>query len=295
MKEETRAYLLLHGAVILFGFTAILGALINLNSFVLVWWRVLIAAIGISFFTKGIGFILTTPKKKLLQYIFVGSVIAIHWSLFFLSVKLAGASICLVCMATTSLFISIIEPLLLKQKFQQLDFIIAILIVPGMILVANSAGISKAWGIAAGLSSAALAGVFSTLNKKYVGNVSVWHLSWIEMFSAWLTLGIILGIAYFLDVKFKVLPTSQDWFYLILLGVLCTTIAHAMSLVALKHISAFTLGLVINLEPIYGIVLAAILLNEHKALSSNFYIGAALIMFTIFTYPFLKKRFSHAF
>lgn len=294
MKEETRAYLLLHGAVILFGFTAILGSLIHLNAFVLVWWRVLIAAIGISFFTKGIGFIRTIPAKKLLQYIFVGSVIAVHWSLFFLSVKLAGASICLVCMATTSLFISIIEPMMLKQNFQRLDFFIAIMIVPGMILVANSAGISKLWGIVAGLSSAALAGVFSTLNKKYISNVSIWHLSWIEMISAWLTLGILLGIAYLFKAEFKILPSSSDWFYLILLGFLCTTIAHAMSLVALKHISAFALGLVINLEPIYGILLAAVLLREHRALNQNFYIGASLIMFAVFTYPFFKKRFSHA-
>ncbi len=87
----------------------------------------------------------------------------------------------------------------------------------------------------------------------------------------------------------------MDWFYLVLLGFVCTTIAHAMSLVALKHISAFALGLVINLEPIYGIILAALLLHEHKALNQNFYIGAALIMVAIFTYPFLKKRVAHAF
>ena len=295
MKEENKAYLLLHGAVILFGFTAILGALIHLDAFVLVWWRVLIATIGISFFTKGIGFITTIPTKKLLQYILVGSVIAIHWSLFFLSVKLAGASICLVCMATTSLFISIIEPLMLKQKFQKLDFVIAILIVPGMVLVANSAGLSKVWGIVAGLSSAALAAVFSILNKKYIKNVSVWHISWIEMSSAWVTLGVFIGIAYLFNFKFTILPSPVDWFYLILLGFVCTTIAHAMSLVALKHISAFALGLVINLEPIYGIILAALLLHEHKALNQNFYIGAVLIMVAIFAYPFLKKRLAHAF
>ena len=295
MKEENKAYILLHGAVILFGFTAILGALIHLDAFVLVWWRVLIATIGISFFTKGIGFIQTIPRKKLQQFILVGSVIAIHWSLFFLSVKLAGASICLVCMATTSLFISIIEPLMLKQKFQKLDFVIAILIVPGMVLVANSAGLSKVWGILAGLSSAALAAVFSILNKKYIKNVSVWHISWIEMSSAWVTLGVLLGIAYLFNFEFTILLSPMDWFYLVLLGFVCTTIAHAMSLVALKHISAFALGLVINLEPIYGIILAALLLHEHKALNQNFYIGAALIMVAIFTYPFLKKRVAHAF
>jgi drug/metabolite transporter (DMT)-like permease len=184
---------------------------------------------------------------------------------------------------------------MLKQEHQKLDIFIAILIIPGMILVANSAGISKVWGILAGLSSAALAAVFSTLNKKYISKVSVWHLSWIEMFSAWLTLGILLGMAYLFNADFKILPSPSDWFYLILLGFLCTTIAHAMSLIALKHISAFTLGLVINLEPIYGIILAAILLKEHQALNQNFYIGASLIMLAVFTYPFLKKRFSHAF
>lgn len=291
MKEETKAYLLIHGAVIFFGFTAILGAWIKLNAFVLVWWRVLIAVLGLTFFTKGVYFLSTISKKDFWRYVLVGAIIAIHWSLFFLSIKLAGASICLICMATTSLFISLFEPLLLKQPFKYFDFVVAIFIIPGMILIAQRADTTKISGIVAGLSSASLAAVFSSLNKKYIHNNSIWYLSWIEMAAAWCTLSIAFGfveIFNLANVNYR--PSTIDWFYLILLGILCTTIAHALTLVALKHISAFAAGLVLNLEPVYGILLAVVFLNESSELHSNFYLGAGMILLSVLLYPWMKKK-----
>ncbi len=295
MQEETKSYLLIHLAVVLFGFTAILGALIDLNAFVLVWWRVLIAAIGLTFFTKGIGFLKSIPLKDLRKFSIIGFIIALHWTAFFASVKLAGASVCLVCMATTCLFISFIEPLILKQRFRLLDFSVALLIVPGMVFVVNSVGVSKIVGILIGLGSAALAALFASLNKKYISHTSVWNLSWIEMMSAWITLGIIILGADILGQPLRIIPHPEDWIYLFLLGIVCTTIGHAMSLFALRHITAFSLNLVVNLEPVYGIILAALLLKENKELNAHFYIGTGLIILAVFTYPFLKKKFSYAF
>ena len=168
MKEEFKAYISIHLAVILFGFTAILGAVITLPAMILVWWRVMIAGIGLTFFLRDFHFLRTISRLQLLRFIGIGSIISIHWVLFFLSVKLAGASVCLVCMATTCLFVSFIEPILLRKTFRKLDIGIALLIVPGMAMVVQSLEVSRYPGVLAGLSSAFLAAIFSTLNKKYI-------------------------------------------------------------------------------------------------------------------------------
>lgn len=294
MKDEWKAYWKIHLAVLAFAFTAILGAVISLPALTLVWWRVMIAGIGLTYFTKGISFLkyISTPDK--LRFTGIGSLIAIHWLAFFAAVKIAGASVCLICMATTCIFVSIVEPRILKQSFNRLNFILALCIIPGMYLVVQSVGAAKYTGIAVGLFSAFLAGVFSSLNKKYIHQVTVWQMSWIEMWSAFITLSIVIGgyTLFYGNIAWR--PNIHDWFYLLILGIVCTTLAHALSLFALRHISAFALNLVINLEPVYGIILAALILSENKNLSIRFYTGAALIVVSVFLYPYLQKRYTRA-
>jgi drug/metabolite transporter (DMT)-like permease len=293
MNNDIKAYGMIHLAVIIFGFTAILGALIGLPSLSLVWWRVLIAGLGLSFFTRGIGFLRFISLKQLIRFAGIGSLIGIHWVAFFASVKIAGASVCLVCMATTCVFVSMIEPLILKKPFNKLNFGIALLIIPGMIMVVESLEVSRYPGILMGLFSAFLAAVFASLNKKFIDEVSVWQLSWIEMWSAWLTLSVIIIFYDLFTDPISWWPSHSDWIYLLILGIVCTTLAHVLSLSALKHVSAFALNLVLNLEPVYGIILAALLLHENKKLSGSFYVGSALIMISVLTYPYLQKRFAH--
>lgn len=292
MNTELKAYGMIHLAVIAFGFTAILGALIDLPSLTLVWWRVLIAGIGLTYFTNGVSFIKTISSAQLMRIVFIGIIIAIHWVAFFASVKLAGASVTLVCMATTCVFVSMIEPLILKKSFSSLNFGIALLMIPGMALVVQSLESSRIIGVWAGLFSAFLAGIFSSLNKKYIQQFNIWQLSWIEMWSAFITLSIVIGCYIFFIGKIEYWPNHSDWIYLLILGLVCTTIAHSLSLFALRHISAFALNLVINLEPVYGILLAILLLHENKNLSLSFYFGATLIVIAVFIYPSLQKRFS---
>jgi len=293
MSPLVRAYILLHLAVMLFGFTAILGALISLPALSLVWWRVGIASISLLFFTRGFKFLTTLPSKQILRFSGIGAIIAVHWVSFFASVKLAGASVCLVCMATTCFFLSLIEPLLIRKPLNRFDFFIAFLIVPGMALVVQNIDAERYGGVLAGLFSAFLAAVFSSLNKKYITRASVWNISWIEMTSALLTLSILLWIYQAMAGPLPWWPAKADWAYLLILGVLCTTIAHAMSLFALHHVSAFALNLVINLEPVYGILLAMVLLKENKSLNAGFYTGAAVILIAVLSYPYLQKRLSH--
>lgn len=290
MKPEFKAYVLLHLAVILFGFTAILGALIRLPSLSLVWWRVFISSISLLFFIKGFDFLRNMSRQQIFRFAGIGSIIAIHWVTFFASVKLAGASVCLVCMATTCLFLSILEPILLRKPFRRMDFLIALFIIPGMALVVQNIDSSRYLGVLSGLFSAMLAALFSSLNKKYIGKAKVWEISWIEMTSACVTLSVVLLLFFPLTSQLRWWPQPDEWVYLLILGVLCTTIAHAMSLFALHHLSAFALNLVINLEPIYGILLAVVILKENKALNFGFYTGAGLILLAVLAYPLLHKK-----
>jgi len=294
MKPEYKAYAMLHLAVVLFGFTAILGALIRLPALSLVWWRVLISSISLAFIIRGFGFLRTMPRIQILRFTGIGSIIALHWVAFFASVKLAGASVCLVCMATTCLFLSILEPLLFKKTFRRIDFLVALLIIPGMVMVVQNIDASRYTGVLAGLVSAMLAALFSVLNKKYISDAKVWHISWIEMTSACLSLSLILILIYPWNAGMRIWPEAMEWPYLLILGVLCTTVAHAMSLFSLQHLSAFALNLVINLEPVYGILLAVVILNENKDLNLGFYCGAALILMAVISYPYLLKRYTHA-
>jgi len=223
----------------------------------------------------------------------IGVIVGLHWICFYGAIKLSNASIALVCMATTSFFTSIIEPLILKQKFKGIELLLGIFIIPGMVLIVNSTELAFMNGIWVGLTAAFLAALFAVLNKKYIGNADPYSITFIELGSAWLFISIILAVIFLSpieDVSF--VPVGlNDWIYLLILSLFCTTLAYILSLKALKHISAFASNLVINLEPVYGIILAIILLNEHKSLNLTFYIGCSIIVFTVMLYPILTKRF----
>lgn len=288
MSNRLIAYLQLHVAVILYGWTAVLGGLISISAISLVWWRVMITSFSLLFF---IGFgskLIVIDKKKVLIYMGIGVIVGMHWICFYSSVKMANASIALITMATTSLFTAIIEPLIFKRKFNTLEIVIGLMVIPCMILIASSIDLSLIQGFIVGLVSAFLASLFASLNKKYVDDATPYAISFLEMFGAFLFISICLP--FIVKEVQTIIPTSTDWIYLIILALLCTTLAFLLSMMALKHVSAFDSNLVINLEPIYGIALAVIVLKEHKQLSPLFYIGGILLMLIVFSYPVIAKK-----
>lgn len=292
MNATTKAYLELHIAVLLFGFTAILGDLINLPAISIVWWRVLITSFSIIFLIKVSKIFRELPKDKILKFMGIGVLVGLHWVCFYGSIKLANASVALICMAATSLFTSLFEPLLLRQKIKWYEVLLGMLIIPGMLLIVNSLESGMLLGFWVGLASAFLAALFAILNKKMVTNARPLTITFLELGSAWLFLSLVFPVYYFSSVEEIALlpPTTLDWLYLILLSLLCTTLAYTLSIRALHHISAFASTLTINLEPVYGIFLAWILLQEHKELNVNFYIGVAIILVSVFSYPYVKKQ-----
>ena len=295
MQNEKRSYIELHIAVLLYGLTAVLGDLIQLPAAVLVWWRVLITSFSLLFFIRFGKDLLTLKRSTTFPLIGIGCLVAIHWICFYGSIKLANASVTLIAMATTSIFTSFLEPWIMKRKVDMLEIVLGLLIVPGMILVVQSIDLSMMTGLFVGFAAAFFAALFGTLNKKYVDDTNPYIITFVELGSAWVFISLLFVFGYsFIDLS-NFLPSSlEDWVYIIILSLLCTTLAYILSLRALKHLTAFATNLVINLEPLYGILLAAAILKEYEQLTTNFYIGGGIIIAVVLSYPYLKKRFRPA-
>lgn len=294
LTQNQTAYLQIHVAVILFGFTAILGDLIQLPAVVLVWWRVLITSVSLMFFLKFGKTLIQIPAKQIRAYIIIGILIGLHWICFYGAIKLSNASIALVCMSTTSLFTSLIEPIFFRTKVNKLELILAASVIPGMLLIVNNINTEYITGVWVGLASALLAAIFSTLNKVNIKGADPYSISFIELSSAWMMISLLLGVMWIFGYQAETFlpPDISDWVYLIILALLCTTLAQVLTLKSLHHLSAFAVNLVINLEPVYGILMAIFILNDHKELSPLFYLGGGIILLSVMLYPYLHKKFN---
>ena len=282
---EQRAYLELHLAVFLWGFTAILGDLIQLSALTLVWWRVFLTSLSLVFFVRIGKLVREVGLRRFLLLACIGTIVALHWVTFYGAIKLANASIALVCMATTSLFSSILEPWIVKRPFVWYELLLGVFILPGIWLIVDGVDAGMNFGIAVGLTSAALVSVFTSLNKKYIGSSDPLRITFIELGAATLFLAPFL---YFLGGD-KFWPAPLDWLYLLVLALLCTTLTFFLSLRALSKLSAFASNLTVNLEPVYGIFLAYFLLDDAQELSPNFYWGTALILVAVFGYTAVMR------
>lgn len=284
--SETRAYLELHLAVFLWGFTAILGDLIELSAITLVWWRVFLTCLSLVAFVRVRGIYRDIGSRKLWILIGIGILTGLHWIAFYGSIKLANASIALICMATTSLFSSLLEPLIVKSPFRWYELLIGVLILPGIWLITEGSSDAMNIGIIVGLVSAFLAALFTTLNKRHLGELNATRVTFIELGGATVFIGLLLpfvGSEPFMPAR------PVDWLYLLILALLCTTLTVILSLRALRQLSAFATNLTVNLEPVYGIFLAYFLLNDAEELNANFYWGTAIILVAVFGYSGVKR------
>ena len=290
-KEVRRSWLELHLAVLLWGFTAILGKVIALPAISIVWWRVLLTSLGLLLLVKIGRIFKSMDRKHLLIFSGIGVLVALHWLCFYGSIKLANASIALVCMATASFFTSLLEPWLLGYKARLHELVLGVLIIPGMVFVFQGVDMAYYEGIVVGLLAAFLAALFGTLNKKYLARHAPIHITYIEIVSSTLFLSILLILSGSLGEFPAMKPGSMDIFYLLLLAFACTILPFTISLRALRHISAFGSALTINLEPVYGIILAWLILKEHHELNTSFYLGVVVIISTIFINPFVHRKY----
>jgi drug/metabolite transporter (DMT)-like permease len=277
-----KALLQLHVFVFLAGLTGSLGFLIKLNGLVLVFYRILITVIVL--------WILALFRKNKHQYnlktklslLGTGVIIALHWVCFYQSIKLANVSIALVCFSSTSLFSSFLEPLWKHAKIQFHEILIGSLSLLGIFLIFHFDTQFRT-GIIVGLFSALFAAIFSIINKRFTSHIDVQTIQSYEM-----TGGLLFLLPLVLLLGFNtgfnpvgLLPTSMDWFWLSILAIACTVWSTHLMLSSLKHISAFTLNVTLNLEPVYGIILAFILFKEQKQLGLSFYAGIICIIISV--------------
>jgi len=281
-------------AVLLYGLTAILGELLTLSALPLVWWRVGLASISfipLVLLWRGS---FSLSAKLTLPLAGIGCLIALHWLTFYGSIKLANASVALICFATTSLLTSLIEPVVLRRPIDWFDVGLGALVIPGMLLVVGVIDSGYHAGIAVGLLSAFLAALFSTLNKRYVEQVRPVDMSAIQMLAAFIFLSVCWPVLQHVDMgRASFWPSTADWPLLIVLVLGCTTLAYLLTMRSLQKLSAFASNLGISLEPVYGIILAAVFLDQYEALSGGFYLGALMIFAAVVAHPILSRRRRH--
>jgi drug/metabolite transporter (DMT)-like permease len=275
-----KALFQLHIAVFLAGFTGLLGALIQLNEGLLVWYRMLLTVLVLGVVLWYKNELKTVSGKDMIKISGVGAIVALHWVSFYGSIKYANVSIALVCFSSIGLFTALLEPVFFKRRIDPVELILGLMAISGIYLIFNF-NPEYSTGIALGIISALLAVLFSILNKQFVDRVPPKPLVFFELGGGWLFLSLMLPVYLYLLPTSKYLPDAMDWFWLAILAVVCTVWAFELQLKALKKISPFTNNLIYNLEPIYGIALAFIFLQENKEFTIEFYWGLGIIILAV--------------
>lgn len=280
--------LLLHFVILIFGFTAIIGKLITIPAENIVWYRMLIAFFGIAFYLKLKGKPASISKKELLQYLGVGIIIAAHWFTFFEAIKVSNVSITLVALSVTSLFVALLQPLFLKQKMVIYEVVLGLLTIVGIGLIFN-VETEYSYGIFLGLLSALLAALFSLFNTRLVMKNDATVLSMYEMLGGVSIITIYFAFTGRFNADFFSV-SALDWMWLLILGLICTSFAYVATVLVLKVLSPFTVSIAINLEPIYGIILAIIIFKDSESMQPSFYFGASIILISILLNSIIKRK-----
>jgi drug/metabolite transporter (DMT)-like permease len=274
---RTRAWLQLHFCVVLWGFTAIFGRLISLPALPLVWWRMTlvgVALIAVPKFWRGVR---SLSARQIAIYAGIGVLVALHWLTFYGSIKLSNASVGATCMALMSVLMAFIEPLIVRRRFDPRELLFGLAVIPGVLLVIGGTPSEMRLGIAVGVLSVTILCVFGALNKRYISRAEALTVTGIEMISGALFLTCVGPLLLGSYVMFS-MPSPQDSLFLLALAFGCTLLPFTLGLVAMRHLSAFSTALALNLEPVYAIVLAIVLLNEQRELAWPFYLGVAIIL-----------------
>jgi drug/metabolite transporter (DMT)-like permease len=287
-SNDNKNLFILHLTVFIWGFTGILGALISIDAVQMVWYRVLIASISLFVYFLATKTNIKVSKKQFFQFFFTGSIVALHWIFFFHSIKVANVSVSLICLSSVTLFIAILEPLIKKQKISKGDIFVGLLIILGIYLIFKFET-KYTTGIIFGLLSAVAASFFSTINSTLVQKSNPSIIGFYELSGAffWITIYRLFDKS-LLTETFNLSPT--DWFYLMVLGTICTALAYVAGVAVMRTLSAFRVALITNLEPVYGIILAFLLFGAKEQMSGGFYVGSLLILSAVFLYPIYKRR-----
>jgi drug/metabolite transporter (DMT)-like permease len=292
---HTRAdYLKLHFLVFLWGFTAILGKLCSLPAVEMIFYRTLFAAAGMGaliLLAKGT---FKVSKTDLLKIVLTGFIVGTHWLTFFISARVANVSVSLVGFATASLWTAILEPLAKGYKIKALELLFGLIVLTGLYIIFAS-DFSYSTGLILGVISGLTCAIFSIINSQIVKRVDSFTITFYEMTGAWLVTVLFFPVYRYFWAEghqLRMTPSLTDLVCIALLAWLCTVYAYSAAVELMKKISAFFFQLTLNLEPVYGIIMAVIIFGAAEKMNFNFYVGTLVILIAVLIYPLAKKRFT---
>lgn len=289
LSTSSRAYLHIHICVVLWGFTAIFGELITLDALALVWWRMLIVVVALLLLPRVRRQLRNMGWRLIGTYAAIGLLVSMHWLLFYSAIKLANASVGAICMAVAPVFLALIEPRVVGRPFNPRELLLGIGIVPGIALIVGGIPHGMYLGLAVGLLSAVFVAAFSACNKRMVEHAGPLAVTCIELGAGTL----------FLTLLSPVLPHAgpaiplPDWhnaWMLLVMALGCTLLPFALILKALRHVSAFATQIATNLEPVYAIILAIVLLGEQREVGPLFYVGVVVVIGSVIAHPVLSRQ-----
>lgn len=294
VSPTVKDYLMLHFVVLIWSFTAILGILISLPTVEMVFYRTLMAslALGLLFWWRKQQ--VRLPKKELLKILGTGCLISLHWILFFGAARVSNISVCLAGMATASLWTAFIEPMVNKTGVKWYEVLLGMLVIVGLVII-FSVELDYWLGLAMAVMSALLGACFMVINSRLTKRGNPYIITFYEMMGACLFALVFMPFyAYFLtDAGLQLVPTAMDWWWLFLLAGVCTVYAFSVSVELMKRLTAFSVNLTVNLEPVYGIVLAVLIFGESEKMTVGFYFGTLIILLSVCLYPlfnYIYKR-----
>ena len=278
-NDKLKSYLSLHFIVFIWGFTAILGALITINAEALVWYRMLLAGIFLGSFIIFKKESFRVPVKAFFKLIFVGLLIALHWIFFFRAIHVSNVSITLSIFSLGAFFASLLEPIFFGRKVLWYEVFFGLIIIAGLALIMQ-VEIQYLNGMYYALASIILGVLFTLMNGKLIADHEPAVITFYE-FGA----GVFFISIYFLfQGKFTsdfFTLSMNNWLLILLLASVCTAYAFTASVKVMRKLTPYTVMLTTNLEPVYGIILAYFILGGKEKMSTEFYIGAIIIVITV--------------
>ena len=287
-KNKLKSLIHFHFIVFIFGFTAILGSLISIDSIEIVWYRMALASIVLLIYAVAFKKQINIPKSLMLKLLFSGMIIALHWVTFFKAIKVSNVSITLSVLSLGAFLTSLLEPIFYRRKIILYEIIFGLIVVIGMSLIFKSQ-FQYIEGILYALVSVFLSVLFGLINGKLINKASSLVISIYELLGGVLLISIILLLSDNINSDFFNL-SENDFYWLLILAIVCTAYAFVVSVDVLKHLSPYSLMISINMEPVYGIILAIILLDESNDLSFNFYLGFILIFSSVILNGIFKLK-----
>ena len=284
-----KAFLQLHVAVLLAGFTGVLGRLITMNEGMLVWYRMLITAATLWVLMMLTKKIQRIPLKSILKISGIGFLAALHWIFFFASIKYANVSVGLVCLSVVGFFSAILEPLINRVKINATELVFGLLSVFGIYLIFHFDTQYKL-GIVLGIISSFFAALFPILLKLAMNRANMQTVLTWEMTGGFISLSLIMPFYLSAFPAERLWPSLSDFLWLLVLAWLCSVVAFQFSMNALKKLTAFTVSLSYNLEPLYGILMAFIIFKENKTLNEGFYMGLTVVCLALILHMFLLRK-----